>query len=258
MPSAALPTPGTPCSWAQEFAPNSRLPLHRHEAGYLTLVLAGEYREASNGGCRELRALDVVRHPPGVAHANDFGPRGARCFNLCVTAEALDPEWCRCANAEFDPLTIEFLALATGFLLSQVPPVIQTLPSLDRRRAIPPQVAEMHRALARAGGHRQVQQIARAHGRHPVAAARLFRRLTGASPAEVARRARDIRAAVAVLRSDAPLSAVAALGGYSDQAHLTRAFRALVGLSPWRARRRFRNAAELPVSSIQDPLRAMP
>ena len=61
---------------------------------------------------------------------------------------------------------------------------------------------------------------------------RLFRDNLGASPKTVARIERLRRAVNVMTSSTLPLSDVAAMTGYFDQAHLNRDFRAMIGSSP--------------------------
>src|SRR5687768_11649748 len=61
--------------------PPGELPRHRHQEGYVALVLAGAYEEAGDAGRRHVEAGDVVVHRPWEAHLNRVA-RGARVLNL--------------------------------------------------------------------------------------------------------------------------------------------------------------------------------
>lgn len=67
---------------------------------------------------------------------------------------------------------------------------------------------------------------------------RVFAAMTGETLAEAVRRVRLHRAAEALVRSEAPLAALARDHGYADAAGFSRAFRAAYGLSPGEFRRR--------------------
>ena len=56
-------------------------------------------------------------------------------------------------------------------------------------------------------------------------------RATGMSPHAYQRQAR-VRRACALIRLGQPLADVAAAAGFADQAHLTRVFRRVVGVTP--------------------------
>ncbi len=83
-----------------------------------------------------------------------------------------------------------------------------------------------------------VGALVRASGLPPRQLQRIFARETGMPPRSYLRLLR-FREAVAGIQGGAPgLADMAAASGYADQAHMTREFRALGGLSPGTARRR--------------------
>jgi len=88
--------------------------------------------------------------------------------------------------------------------------------------------------------HSQSQDMAmisREVGVHPVHLCREFRRFFRSTPGEYLRRIR-VEAAGRLLRgSDMPLSEVAAVSGFADQAHLSRTFRRITNFSPLQYRR---------------------
>ena len=98
-----------------------------------------------------------------------------------------------------------------------------------------PEVAEAWRLTLAGGGRLRVADVARRVGwseRHLTAR---FRAETGLAPKEAARVVRFDRARRALATSPRPgLAELAAATGYADQAHLTREWRALTGLSPLR------------------------
>jgi AraC-like DNA-binding protein len=73
--------------------------------------------------------------------------------------------------------------------------------------------------------------IADAAGLPPYRLFRAFSRETGMTPHGFQRQAR-IRGAMDLIRSGRPLSEVAAATGFADQAHLTRNFRRMMGVTP--------------------------
>lgn len=92
-----------------------RMPPHHHDLPSVTLVLAGRIRESV--GSREDHAtpLSVVVKPPGVRHADEFGPRGARTLQIAWQVEGSTGaevfstgwRWCHLRRG-----VREFLALA--------------------------------------------------------------------------------------------------------------------------------------------------
>lgn len=77
-----------------------------------------------------------------------------------------------------------------------------------------------------------VDQVARACGLGARQLQRRFLDEVGVGPKHLARIARFARAAELVSWSDQALTAVAHAGGYADQSHFAREFRALAGLTP--------------------------
>ena len=77
-------------------------------------------------------------------------------------------------------------------------------------------------------------------GVHPVSFTRAFRAAHGSSPGEYLRRLRVEWAEERIRTGDAPLAEIAADAGFADQSHLTRVFRAELGITPGAWRRRHR------------------
>jgi AraC family transcriptional regulator len=78
----------------------------------------------------------------------------------------------------------------------------------------------------------RIDELARLSGVHPVAFARTFRRRYGRSPGEFLRECRLERAAALLRDRKRALLDVAALAGFSDQSHFSRAFRQRFGCTP--------------------------
>jgi AraC-like DNA-binding protein len=94
-----------------------------------------------------------------------------------------------------------------------------------------PDVTHAFRRLLTTGGRLPVRDLAREVGWSPRHLTDRFRRETGLGLKEAARVVRFDRVRRR-LTPDAPLASLAAAGGYYDQAHLAREFRALAGCSP--------------------------
>ena len=105
----------------------------------------------------------------------------------------------------------------------------------ERGRRPSPEVAQAWEALVSSGGTAVIGLVARDVGwshKHLIAK---FRQQVGLRPKTVARLIRLIRLDRARLRASAGvgrLDQIAAECGYADQAHLTREFQALVGMTP--------------------------
>src|SRR5690348_6054324 len=63
-------------------SPRSRMPRHRHEHGYLAVVLSGGFLEAGSGVRVEARAGTMIVHDDWEAHQDSFSSGGAKVLNL--------------------------------------------------------------------------------------------------------------------------------------------------------------------------------
>lgn len=236
------------------------LPLHEHERAYVCLVVRGGFEEREGRRARACGPATVVYHPAGSGHADRFGDRASRCFNVEMDDDWLErasggagrpPEAPRVFHAERanwiarqlydefradDPvggLAIEGFALA---LLAEILRLPGGSPDpapawLDRAVEI------VHAALPDDPG---LSAIADEVEVHPVHLARVFRDRHGCSMGEYARRLRLERATEALLATDLPIGRIAHGAGYADHSHFSRAFRRATGLSPSAFRRRHR------------------
>lgn len=240
------------------YRPGESLPRHHHERAYFCLVLRGGFTERTDRRSRECGPATVIFHPPGANHADRFGQRGSRCFNVELEvpwlarltedlgeipdaslvfrrnranwlAQHLYAEFL--ADTPATPLAIEGLALA---LLADVAHFDVHSPRsaprwLDR-------VVEMLHAAPVASV--RLGEIAAEVGIHPVHLARVFRRRYGCSIGEYARRLNLERAASALRDTRLPIGRLAYRLGYADHSHFSRSFRRATGLSPseYRAR----------------------
>jgi len=239
------------------YARGAFLPRHVHEESYLTFVLAGGYRERSNGRTRSCAERSLVLHPAGDTHEDDFAERPTRCLNVVVApaftarlGDAAAPlqrgdvvagsavasvgtritAELRRADAAA-PLIVEGLLLELFGALSRVVP--------DDRRT-PAWLEEAHGLIARRFAEKlRLADVAAAVGVHPAHLARAFRRRYGVSVGERVRALRLEWARDEVARGTA-LATVAAQAGFTDQSHFTKAFTRAFGAPPSDFRRRLR------------------
>ena len=68
-------------------------------------------------------------------------------------------------------------------------------------------------------------------GLSPFYFSRIFRQYTGLPP-HAYRKQQRVQLAKQLLRNDVPIAQVAAESGFSDQSHLTRHFKQIVGVTP--------------------------
>ena len=228
------------------------LPRHEHERGYVTLVVGGDYAEATSIGSEELPPFSAIFNPPGLAHTGRVGPAGTRLFIVeagpCWNAElglrfpgspvvdagagallwpalAMFLSW---KSGTSDPLLLEAHALEMFGALGGWTAVPGTTPAWWSR--------VRDRLHAQFRGSLRIRDLAREAGVHPVHLARVFRARERCTPGQYVQRLR-VRAACALLRDrETPLAGIAAECGFFDQSHFTRTFQRFVGVPPGRFR----------------------
>lgn len=217
-------------------AAGESLPRHRHAAGYIALVIAGEYEEAGDQGRLAASAGTVVIHGDWTAHRDHFGARGAQVLNLPLPAGLLpgpghiaDPD-AAVRLAERDPRA------AAAYVREQF------RAGAARRDDWPDLLAE---ALTLDPGL-ALTPWARRMALDPASVSRGFARAYGVSPKRFRLEARTRRALAALPVWRGSLADLAADQGFADQAHLARSVVALTGMPPVRFRAKSVQAASPP------------
>jgi AraC family transcriptional regulator len=225
------------------------LPQHAHQAGFVSLMLQGRYRETAGFLQLGYRPFSCVYHPPGMEHRDEVGAGGVTLLTLEFKPELLDcvdfsavhlrpiidlsgsrPAWelmdlyRRIAARQGNDLDLESRAVALAFsIVRSSERVPRSLDSL--RRAC----EYLHAHFA---GNLTLAEVARAAGVHPVYLGQVFRQEFGETLGEYLNRVRVRAAAERLAGSELPLSAIALDLGFYDQSHFTRIFRQLTGATP--------------------------
>jgi AraC family transcriptional regulator len=233
-------------------------PLHVHEHASFSVLVAGRGVDRCRNRAYDQPPLTAVFHPTSEPHANEV----AACGALGLTLE-LRPAWlhahglteralggyqvlaptarsrlaCLCllaaawrdgpgAAADVETHALELLELL-------LPPA-----AAPGTGPAPPWLARGE-AFLRAHFRSPVSlgQAAREAGVHPVYFARVFRRRHGCPVSAYVRALRLAAAGEQVVSGGRPLAEVACAAGFADQAHLTRWFARVLGLSPGALRR---------------------
>jgi AraC family transcriptional regulator len=225
------------------------LPSHAHCAGYVSLMLAGEYHETAGFTRFGYQPFTCIYHPPDMEHHDAIGPAGVTLLTLefkpelfagmdftavnlrpIVDLSGSRPAWelmdlyRRIASHEASSLDLESRAVALAF-------------SIVRSSArVPRDLRSLRRACeyvhAHFGENLTLAQVARAAGVHPVYLGQAFRHEFGETLGAYLNRIRVRAAAERLAHSDLPLSAIALDFGFYDQSHFTRIFRQLTGATP--------------------------
>lgn len=214
------------------------IPHHCHDRAYAALILSGSYEESGSRGRFCVGPGDVLLHDAFDAHLDRFESSGAQIFSLIIegwpsetsVAHVADPDAIIRA-AERD------LIYATSLLLAELrckPLVYYDWPDL------------LAKDLLGDPGWR-LDVWARRRSLAPATVSRGFRKVFGIAPAAFRLGARARRAFRMIRGSDLSFAAIAATTGFADQAHMSRAIRALTGATAgsWRASNSFKTEAAL-------------
>jgi AraC-like DNA-binding protein len=230
---------------------------HVHSRASLSLVLAGSYEECIRGRRGEFECGALLVCPPHEPHAQRFGALGLRKLVFTPTAEAVArlDEVVRVADApavrslslaDLGRRIVQELRIADDFSALVVGGLSHELIGLATREqartgALPSKVRRAMELLRERSSQPLVlSDIARAVGCDAGELAMAFRSHLGQTPGEMHRRLRVEHAAALLARSTQPVADIAALCGFSDQPHMTRAFKAQLGTTPAVYRRRVR------------------
>jgi AraC family transcriptional regulator len=234
------------------------LPTHAHRTAYFSLLVEGRYAETYDGRSHEYDPLTLWWHRPGVVHHDVVGHSGGRFFNVELTREGTDEladagpsrrdfhehgtrvvwlacrllrelrHWQPCSSLVAENLALEMAGCALrhpGRPASAQPVWLGRV------------VQQLH---DEPGRRHYTSALAREAGVHPVYLASVFRRIHRQTIGEYLRALRVSLAANHLTRGDIPLAQVAGMLGFADQAHFTRIFGDVVGMTPSAFRRLLR------------------
>ncbi|MBI4364118.1 MAG: helix-turn-helix transcriptional regulator [Candidatus Latescibacteria bacterium] len=222
---------------------------HEHEFASVGFVYRGSLAERVAGMEETGGPLSMIVKPPGVRHSDQYGPDGAWILQILLSREWLEAgdsdwrlgswRWIRYGDGvrhglallaalrgDADRSEVESLVLE---VLAGIPPASDGEPARIAPRWL--RAARDRLAEEFADGV-SVSGIARDAGVHPVSLARAFRRTYGTSITALRHRLCVSLAAAQLGGNLTPLSSVAQLSGFSDQAHMCRIFKKTTGLTP--------------------------
>jgi AraC family transcriptional regulator len=232
--------------------PHLILPRHDHECANITFTLDGSFRESLGNHPQECETGSLLVKPPGEAHGNKYGRKGAHCLIVEMSPPRLDdtraltnlfdaPAHVKCGTlslimrriyGELRGKTRGFELVIEGLILEMLG---QTFRQNDlRNRSAPPRWLIQAQELI----HEQFAEklslhvIANAVQIHPSHLARTFRKYHRCSIGEYVRRLRIEYAAQEVLKSASSLSHISLAAGFSDQSHFTHEFKRQLRTTP--------------------------
>jgi AraC family transcriptional regulator len=242
--------------FASRHRPGLIVPDHAHDRACIGFVLAGQCEEQLNA-----RSLDLSRHklfyrPAGEIHSNRSGRNGLHCLIAEVSDHWLEhvgsygalPRGPICTqNPQITWLALRLhrehalggfaSALAIEGLMLELGSALIQWHRSERRR---PEPGWLHRAQEVLHAHYRetvrLGEVASRAGIHPVHLAREFRKYNGCTVGQYVRKLRVEAACAKLVESDLPLATIALETGFANQAHLSRIFKLVTGLTPARYR----------------------
>jgi AraC family transcriptional regulator len=230
------------------YPPGSMTPPHSHELPMFVLVIDGSFDESFEHRHRTCGPLRVLYRPPGEHHSQRFLERGSACLTIELPARAgasmhdadgrtsmlgvptlsalrIYDEFCR-PNTDTE-LVIEEL---TGELEAYV----ARMPHITERQ-IPDWLLRTRELIdARFNEPLRMSDLTLESGVHRVHLSRTFHRFLGCGVGGYIRRVRVHSACARIRDTNDSMSRVACEVGFSDESHMGRAFREVLGYPPTR------------------------
>jgi AraC family transcriptional regulator len=243
------------------------VPMHQHEAPYLSLLLEGAYRERGDDFDITYEPYTLVFHSAGTVHEDEML---ASCRFFAVN---LLPQWERVIEElggspahvfelhGGDPIWLvlrlyrEFLSRSDSSAASVEALVYEICALIARHKPDdshePAWLSHIDRAISeRFHEPIEIAGMASEAGVHPSHLCRAFRRFRGHTITDALLGARVQHVARRLAESDEPLSTIASDAGFSDQSHMTRVFKRLTGEPPGEHRRKARYFTQTALKNV--------
>lgn len=250
------------------YRPEFRQELHAHDHGSVDFNLAGRGSGVCAGQMMESVPGAVELFAPNVEHSFACGPQGIRTMHVSFGAAVLpadrrnDPHRTAIDQASAVGLASQLLEelkapdastpLAAEALATELVAVMQRWRDKGDPDA---RWLTWVRERLHAGGTPSLHELARLAGVHRAHLARSFAKQYGVSVGEYHRRLRLAGVARRIAASPrTSLAAVAGEAGFADQAHLTRWFKRIAGVTPAAYARAMRQERDsLACSAVSTP-----
>ncbi|SRR6266404_456232 len=234
------------------YSPETVIRQHSHNYAYFCILLRGTYLEEFGSRRRECKQSTVVFHPPEESHSTRFLHDGGHLFRFEFKPELFkrisDCSLLLAEPAKFDGGTPAQLATKLYREFRQMDEVsvliieglaLEIAAYVARKRQresfkIPPMWLSRASALIyeQFASALSLADIAKTTGVHPLHLARVFRQFEGCTIGEYIRNLRVDYAARQLCSSKISLSELALDSGFCDQAHFSKTFRLVMGMTP--------------------------
>jgi AraC family transcriptional regulator len=226
---------------------------HEHRNLSFCFVMKGSYQETTRRHTFTCRTGDVVLKPGNLRHQNKFSHLGAVCLLLEISEESLVPSTGlieRELNGPIDDYRLARIGLElreelqvtdslSAIMLEAIAlrTVVSGLRLARERSKKQAQMEAMRESLDAGLGHGDLTAPCLTASERK-SARRLFYEMEGCSMSSYILRRRAFRAFAELLNTDHSLADIAIGCGFYDQAHFTKVFAALFGVTPGRLRSR--------------------
>ncbi|HUK86804.1 MAG TPA: AraC family transcriptional regulator [Terriglobales bacterium] len=233
---------------ASVYSGGSATAWHSHERACFTALLGGSYREEFRSVSLECTPGNVLFRPADAVHRDHMGPAGARCLIV-----ELSPAWMARVWEAGLALNTPHQSREMQFVLARIfkelnldddlsPLVLEGL-VLElagsfwralRSEAQPPRwLAETRDRLQQDFlAPQRLGELAAQAGVHPAHLARAFRRHYGCTVGDFIRQRRVGFACAQLQAGKSSLAAIGLAAGFASQAHFSRVFKAMTGMTP--------------------------
>ncbi len=233
------------------YEPHLRLTAHEHELPFFALSLCGAYDESTGGKSYSYSTGAALFHAAHEEHAVRIAGAAARCFVIeidgveqrfdCSLPSSM-PQPAGEAASILSAMYAEFRRSDVSSALSLQGLLLQLIASISRNgteaRCSRPAFLERVEEFLRSHFRSQLtlEEIATAVGAAPARLSSVFRAVHGHSLADEQRRLRIEHACRRMLDPTTSLAEIAVECGFADQAHFSRAFLRVKGMTPSRYR----------------------
>ncbi len=225
------------------YEPHQRMGRHEDDFSRISIVARGVVWESIGRREETGSAASVVVKPAGVPHENVIGAQGARILSIIPGHSRVFDRWQWIHRGPVSSAAVRLLAAVAratpsgvGMVEECARQLMEALEKSPHPDDGPSPPAWLRRVFDRLNDDEpddlSVFAMARAAEVHPVHLTRSFRRYYHSSITGYRRQLRVRAAAHRLASSDEPMSTIALDIGFSDQSHMCRVFKQLLGFSP--------------------------